>query len=297
MRGEREAYECRYPLVASDLDGTLLDPQGDNSARTGAAVAALRAMGVTLALATARRWTGAAPVAAALGLTDAPVIVYDGAQIRHYPSGEILASQPISAATAQSVAEILTAHELQPIAQQSDATGEHLYASDAPAHPEWAARYLANFTAQTTFLPLAALCRDQPDPIRMVAFGPLARVRRAAVAIAALGCGRQLLLTGNYGMAELTLFARTASKGSALATLSARLEIPLAQTVAIGDGVNDASMLRTAGLGVAMAHAPRKIRALATATTSTNADDGFALALERYILRREPFIPRRESHP
>jgi Cof subfamily protein (haloacid dehalogenase superfamily) len=277
---------CRYRLVASDLDGTLLDPRGEVSPRTARAVASLRAAGVTLALATARRWTGAAPVAAALRLTDAPVIVYDGAQIRHYPSGEILASQPIPARTAQTVAEILAAHELQPIAQHSDSTGELLYVSTTPAHPEWAASYLTRFTAQTTGVPLTELCRDRPDPIRMVAFGPLTQIRRAAVAIAALGCGRQLLLAGNYGTAELTLFARDASKGAALAILADLLGIPPTQTLAIGDGVNDASMLRAAGLGIAMAHAPRKIRALAGAITATNVEDGFALAIERHILQQ-----------
>src|SRR6185437_2521271 len=114
------------------------------------------------------------------------------------------------------------------------------------------------------------------------AFAPVSVLRRVAVDLSVSDCGRQLLLTGNFGMAELTLFAADASKGNALATLARSLAIPLEETMAIGDGLNDISMLRTAGLGVAMGHAPRRVRANADVVTASNAEDGMAQALEAY---------------
>jgi Cof subfamily protein (haloacid dehalogenase superfamily) len=274
----------QYRLVASDLDGTLLDPQGDISPRTRRIVAKMTKAGVTLALATARRWTGAILVAEALDLRDAPVIVYDGAQTRLYPSGEILFANLLPAERAQAVAEILADYELQPIAQYGDEHGERLLVAANPSHPEWSAEYLDRFGDQETEVPVRDLCRGRPDPVRVVAFAPISPLRRAAVELSALGCGRQLLLAGSYGMAELTIFARNASKGAALVTLADRLGIPLAETLAIGDGTNDASLLRAAGTGVAMAHAPRRIRALADAVTASNAEDGAAMAIERWVL-------------
>jgi HAD superfamily hydrolase (TIGR01484 family) len=269
--------------VASDLDGTLLDAHGEVSARTRATAARLEDASIVLALATARRWTGAVPVALALGLRHAPLILYDGAQIRCYPSGEVLASQPLPVATARLAAEVLAAHDLQPIVQYGDASGEHLRVTTRPVHPEWAADYLAAAGAQATSMDFDDLCADQPDPLRVVAFAPLSRLRRPAVELARLGCGRQLLLQGSYGMAELTVFAPAASKGAALATLAAVLGIPLTETFALGDGANDGSLLRAAGFSVAMAHAPRRIRALAAALAPASID-GAAAAIERWAL-------------
>jgi hydroxymethylpyrimidine pyrophosphatase-like HAD family hydrolase len=83
----------------------------------------------------------------------------------------------------------------------------------------------------------------------------------------------------------LTLFATGVSKGAALARLAADLGVPLAETLAIGDGSNDVSMLRVAGLGVAMGHATPSVRLAADVVTASNGEDGAAQAIERYVLR------------
>ena len=54
--------------------------------------------------------------------------------------------------------------------------------------------------------------------------------------------------------------------------------------MAIGDSDNDLTMLRMAGLGVAMANAAPHIRDAADVCTGSNAEDGVAQAVERYIL-------------
>lgn len=75
-----------------------------------------------------------------------------------------------------------------------------------------------------------------------------------------------------------------ASKASGLATLCSKLGIPLAQVCAIGDGGNDAAMLREAGLGVAMGNAIPEALAAADEVAPTNAEDGFADFVERRLL-------------
>jgi Cof subfamily protein (haloacid dehalogenase superfamily) len=273
-------------LVASDVDGTLLNPAGELTPRTRTTLARLHEAGVTFALATSRRWTAVLPIAQKLGFA-IPLILCDGALIREFPSGEVLRLDPLEPRNAQLASEVLAAHELQPIAQYYDVTGEHLRASTFSPHPEWTEDYFRRFSNQIQLVDLDNVSDGAVGPLRVVAFGPVSALRRAAVALARLHVGRQLMLTGSYGMAELTVFGHTVSKGGALLHLAARFGVPLQQTLAIGDGLNDISMLRAAGLGVGMGNAPRRVRAAADVLTASNEEDGFAQALERYVLAGE----------
>jgi 5-amino-6-(5-phospho-D-ribitylamino)uracil phosphatase len=273
----------RIRLVVTDVDGTLLDPGGCLTPRTRESIQALAASGVTLALATGRRWTGASVAASSFDFRG-PMIHMDGAMIRTYPDGEMLHSAPLDRVVAQRAAEAMAGYGIQPIAQYSDLTDDFLHVSQEAAHPEWTATYLPAFQQQTRYRPVAQLCDIAVDPIRLAAFAPLSLLRRVAVDLASHDCGRQLLLLGNYGVAELTLFSSAVSKGNALKILAHHLAIPLDETMAIGDGANDISMLRAAGVGVAMGQAPRRVRAIADAVTTSNAEDGLARAIEQYAL-------------
>ena len=67
-----------------------------------------------------------------------------------------------------------------------------------------------------------------------------------------------------------------ANKGDALLRLCAILGLDPAETLAFGDGTNDSSLLRAAGLGVAMANALPAVKAAADALTASNNDAGVA---------------------
>ena len=59
-----------------------------------------------------------------------------------------------------------------------------------------------------------------------------------------------------------------------------------AETFAIGDGLNDISMLKAAGVSVAMAGAPPSVREAAQFVTTSNDEEGFARALALHVLPR-----------
>jgi hydroxymethylpyrimidine pyrophosphatase-like HAD family hydrolase len=284
-------------LIATDLDGTLLDPNGALSPRTLAALGAAHAAGVVTVLATARRYTGAEPIARAIG-TVAAVITFDGAQIRGFPDGAILASTRLPAHQGQRAAELMHRYGLRPIAQHSDARGEVLIVGPQPEAPEWSRTYL-DAASLVTPSPLDAICAGRPDPVRVVAFGPAHRVRRVERVIAAhpdfapgaIGANERavdvhVLEAGNYGAAELTVLPAGVSKGAALTEVGRRFGVPLGQVLALGDGVNDISMFRVAGLSVAMGNASKALLSVAHATTASNHEDGAAQAIERYVLGR-----------
>jgi Cof subfamily protein (haloacid dehalogenase superfamily) len=276
----------RIRLVATDLDGTLLAPDGTLSARTLATVHRLCAAGIALALATARRWTGTSPVAEALAM-GGPLILYDGALVREYPSGVELLRDPLPHATARAAVELLAAHGIRPVVQYSVAAGELLLAGPAPAGRDASAPYLAQFAAHLRFAPIDELVGptlEYGEVLRVVAFGSERRLRRVARELARLPCGRQLLKGTAYAAAELTLFSATASKGSALVAVAERLGIPLAETFAIGDGVNDIALMKVAGTSVAMGNASATVRRAAQHLTATHAEDGWAAAVEAHVL-------------
>jgi hydroxymethylpyrimidine pyrophosphatase-like HAD family hydrolase len=270
-----------YRLVAADLDGTLLGPDGELTSATLAAVRALRNAGAALVLATSRRLTGTIPVAEALD-HEGPLILYDGAQTRDYPSGTVLATHGLDRQVAQQAVEVLAGFGLRPIVQHGDEAGERLVVG--PAAGDSYEVYLARFGYQVMEVPVERLCADGPDPLRVVVFGSRTQLEGAARSIADLPCGWQLLGAGNYGAAELTVFALGASKGTALEALARRLGVPMTETLAIGDGINDVSLLQAAGFGVAMANGAEVVHRVARALAPSHADDGAAWAIRRYVL-------------
>ncbi len=77
----------------------------------------------------------------------------------------------------------------------------------------------------------------------------------------------------------------TTSKADALQHLCEYLHIPQAQAMAVGDGHNDRQMLAWAGCSVAMGNASDETKAFAKHVTTTNEQDGVALAIETYALK------------
>ncbi len=278
-----------FRLVATDLDGTLLNPAGELTERTRRVVRTLRDAGIVLALATSRRLAGAAPIAAELELSG-PLILYDGAQICDYPSGRIVMEDALNVDVAQEVCERLASRGLRPIAQYSSPNHEHLRVAPSPGGNMLDTTYLSRFASQITQVPLNALCRGFGSPLRIVVFGSGRHLRLAARSLDNLRCAWQLLPNGNYNAAELTIFAPAASKGQALQHLAERLGIPREQTFAIGDGLNDVSLLRSAGMSVAMGNGCARAREAAHVVALSYEEDGAAEAIERHVLARAPAL-------
>lgn len=78
-----------------------------------------------------------------------------------------------------------------------------------------------------------------------------------------------------------------ASKGNALKLMADYLKVPLENTVAIGDNLNDLSMFQVAGQSVAMENAEDEVKMKSTYTTKAYYEDGVAYALKKYILKNE----------
>ena len=79
-----------------------------------------------------------------------------------------------------------------------------------------------------------------------------------------------------------------ADKGTFVDAMAKRLGISHDAIATIGDGGNDVAMFRKAGLSIAMGNAAPEVKQQANCVTGSNEEDGFASAIERYILASKP---------
>ena len=85
---------------------------------------------------------------------------------------------------------------------------------------------------------------------------------------------------------------RTPTKGTVVTTLSKLLSVPTSEIATIGDMPNDVLMFRKSGLSIAMGNASPEVQAQADLVTDSYDDEGFAKAIERFILHARLSLPR-----
>jgi Cof subfamily protein (haloacid dehalogenase superfamily) len=136
----------------------------------------------------------------------------------------------------------------------------------------------------------------QADPIVVPDFGPhlvraskivgssqdFARLAECETAIRAALAGRAFVACSQPYYLDITPPGR--DKGTFLEALSRRLAVPPGAIAVLGDMTNDLAMFRKAGMSIAMGNASAEVKASATQVTAANTDDGFARAIEEYVL-------------
>jgi Cof subfamily protein (haloacid dehalogenase superfamily) len=83
----------------------------------------------------------------------------------------------------------------------------------------------------------------------------------------------------------------TANKGVVIERLSHYFKIPLQQIATLGDQPNDVLMFKPSGLSIAMGNASEEVQRQATHVTASYEDEGFAKAIERFVLPRAVAAP------
>ncbi|MBF6453490.1 HAD family hydrolase [Nocardia cyriacigeorgica] len=264
-------------LVASDVDGTLIDPDERVTARTKAAVGAVVADGVPFVLATGRppRWIG--PVVDGLGF--APLCVCgNGAVIYDSAADRVLTSRTLDIETLGWIADL--AEEVLPgcglAAERVGASAHDAVTPQFVSSPEYEHAWLnPDDTAVARHEVI-----DSPA-IKMLIRLPGARSGDMLAALAPMvGDRADITYSTDHGLIELS--APGVTKASGLVIVAERLGIDPATAIAFGDMPNDIPMLTLAGRGVAMANAHPEAIAAANEVTTTNAEDGVARVLERW---------------
>jgi hypothetical protein len=273
-------------MLVVDIDGTLIGPSRRVTPRVKAAVRAALDAGVLVTLATGRWFRSAQPVAADLGL-ELPIILHNGALVKDSLTGEILDHCHLPLDLAAGALEVIRRHGLQPIVYENAFAGEWLLAGPRELDTPSTERYLSS-KAQLRRVPLDALLAEG-DPLELV----VAEVaEKADPLVAELERGLWRTVTSMSLAAPearlVEILAPDCSKTNAIRRLGGRFGIGLDEVMVVGDNFNDLDMIEAAGLGVAMANAPARVRERARWVAPHVEADGLALAIERFLLDGPP---------
>ena len=205
------------------------------------------AAGVSVVVTTGRPFPGAVPWARRLGL-DGPIICYQGAEVRTLDGG-VLLDHGIGHGLAMEVVRYARAQDLHVQAYRDDRLLVERDRPEARAYADQAGMEL-HFVGDldTGMGPTTPKLVIVTAPARAEALLPQVRARWQ---------GRLNIATSMPEYVEFT--SLESDKASALRFVSESLGVSQGETVAVGDGRNDASMIRWAGLGVAIEGSPREV--------------------------------------
>lgn len=258
-------------FVALDVDGTLVGKDLRIPERTKAAIGRARAKGVRFAIVTGRMYQSGAPYARELGLEGMPLVAYNGAMVREFPSGKMIYHEPVPVESCKALAAFCEAH------------GYHLqaYVNDELYVPDLGPRTQAYIAiAGVKAHPVGSLFLWLTEPsTKLLIIDDPARIPQIQAEVKAL-LGPAVHAAPSYPQ-FLEMVGAGVSKGKALAAMAESLGVIRDEVMAIGDGMNDMDMLSWAGISFAMGHAPEALRQVATHVTVAGPGDGVAEALER----------------
>ncbi len=264
-------------LVALDVDGTLVGDDLTISPRVQAAIQAVQQTEDTIVtLATGRMFDFIAPLAKSLGIT-APLICYQGGMIQ-----SILDATPLY--------RVIMPTDIvrQVLAWQQERNARLVLYADNDVflteriHSEAYYRYLLG-NRLVWVDDLAAVVAEH-TPIKFVVFVDPDEAEAIRSELAQQFDGRIEVTRSHQEIVEGN--PAGVSKGNALQWLAAYLNIRRTEVMAVGDHDNDLSMVIWAGLGVAMGNASPALKAVADWIAPPMAQDGVAVALERFVLTK-----------
>lgn len=262
----------RYRLVALDLDGTLLGPNLEVHPEDRKAIAAAQQAGVHVTIATGRAFPPTREFARDLGITT-PLICHQGGLIQDPETGEVLFEATIPTDLYEEAVALAEAQDLD----FSAYAGNEIFLRDLRHPPAFYEQWFA--------LPRRVVdnLRELPHaPNKFLITATRDEADRIEAAWKAHFNGRLQIVRSHPLFVEGTPLG--VSKGDALARLARHLGVPRDAVVAVGDNDNDRSMIRWAGLGVAMATAPEDLQREADVVAPSQAEGGVAWVIRKFVL-------------
>lgn len=266
-------------LVVFDLDGTILNNEGEIGHSSVELIKELKKSGVSFSIATQRVPTSVWKYAELLELS-LPLLLLNGALIQNYPEKQIIHQSFIPAKIVKKAIEFADKFLLKLALCHTEAI---FYSEYNQAIPELLNNYSSvykevdaydNFIDETLEIIFVS---EQKDAIKYVDHRLNFPYR--------FGLETSFFKSGSHqGFYFLEVRKSGSSKGSGLLKLLKNMNIKVKETAVIGDWYNDRTMFETGALKIAVANAVPEIKGMADYVTSkTNNEDAVAEFLEMLL--------------
>lgn len=284
MKNETDLLKKNIKMVALDLDGTTFDSAGDISERTVSTLEEAASIGTHIVVSTGRSYASLPQhIKDVSGIEYA--ITSNGAHVNRLHSGEEIYSDYLDPKAVERVAELKaeTGADIEVFIKGKAYVDESYYEDVRENGCEfrnaeyvlWSRRPVQDVTA------LMLEHRDEIENVNFV-FRTLELLEEARPKVCAI---ENANVTSSF-MSNLEVGGPNTSKKTALLWLLDKLGVSTEELMCCGDAPNDMAMLELAGIGVAVANAWGGLKDHADYITASNDDDGVALAIEKFVLKR-----------
>lgn len=267
----------QYRILVLDLDGTLTNNQKEISTTTERVLMAAQQQGIKIVLASGRPVYGIAPLADQLRLSehDGYVLAYNGGQIFRWSDRQVIYENMLDLeilpyfyqCAKQGGFEILSYDGDDVICENPD----NRYVEYECFLNKMRCRKVPHFLEAIHHVVPKCLIVGEPEKLVLLEAEMSEKLR------------------DRYGVYRseaffLELVPKGIDKAQCLSVLLQHLGLSREEMIACGDGYNDLSMIKYAGLGVAMSNAKEEVKAAADYITTSNEEDGVARVVEKYCL-------------
>lgn len=269
-----------YQLIAVDMDGTLLDSHQNVTPRTREAIHAAAGRGKEVVLCTGR---GTAELFRYFELL--PEVRYaicsSGAYVYDSRTDTFLFPHPLERSVLEALFGIMKPRDIMP---QIFVGGTPYFSK---RNMDAIERYQIDYFRQL-FLDTGIFCEDA-YAAALAAGGDIYKICFYHQSVEQRARSRELLgrlplVLADSEISSLEVSPANVDKGTGLTSLCQHLHIPTAQTISVGDSFNDLSVLRAAGLAVAMGNAREAVKKICAAVVADCDHDGVGEAIERFLL-------------
>lgn len=260
-------------LVIADVDGTLVTQEKILTPKSIEAVKRMRAAGIRFTITSGRPPLGMQMLVEPLALTD-PIAAFNGGVVVR-PDMSVISRSVLPRPVSEKVMETILQHGLDCWIYTEtewlvrDPQAPHV------AREQWTVKFPPKVVSDLTpYLDHVVKIVGVSDDLPLVARCE-ADVQRdlAGQASAARSQPYYLDVTNP-----------DANKGHVVKVMSELLSVPPSEIATLGDMPNDVLMFKVSGMSIAMGNASAEVQKQATYVTASNEQDGFALAVEKYIL-------------
>lgn len=266
-------------LLIADVDGTLVTQQKVLTPRTCQAVARLQAAGIHFTLTSGRPPRGMAKIVETLQIRS-PVAAFNGAVYVAPDLKTVLAQRTLAREVARRAVDFLLAAGVDVWVYQ----GNDWFVRRLDGLRVDRERHNVGFAPTVIEDPYSIL--DSPEKIVGVSMDYPLVARCETELSALLGADASAMRSQPH---YLDVTHPEANKGMVARESARLLHVALDETATIGDMPNDLPMLTIAGRGVAMGNASPEVQRVVRHVTRSNEEDGFAHAVDTFILGAPPY--------